>query len=753
MRFRASSLLSRLVFCLSAFAAIPAMAADRALIVGISKYVGEAQFEIADLNGPANDATQFWRLLKSRGFADENMTVLADEIPDGPAFPKSKADPTLAAIEAELEALASADYEPGDVVIYYHSGHGVTAPDDDPAAEPEPEAQGRDQVLLPRDAGRFMDDDFRIQNGLYDDMLGAYLNRIKAKGATVWVVIDACNSGGVTRGVDGSGDVQVKGVEPEKLGITAEDFAKAGAAAQGSGTRGADRTGMVDTRGGAGEGKIIGFYAVDSYNLAYVRSFKPAQHQEPAIFTPPSRPQMSVFTRHLVDALDAGTANTYQELFVEVLARLNADEVNATNPRPVADGATSEPLPGKASEASRVLALVAGDGRMNVGAGVLQGFDEGAGITLFTRGENPEAVGEATIEQATAVSSIASGITWKGATAPSLDQPFAVRVTRPVASMDYRIARPAGSDDAAKRADRLVTEAFGDATAQTEYGVELAAADDQETALALQVADGQLWLAPSGRPLVTDPDAFDQPYSIKLDGEDDKVKEQIRDAAWRLARAEKLVRVATLFPGSNENGVVFNAGRYRKGPVAMEGRKACEPRDRLTDDERAKLSSVEEGDILTAGNCDVVYVSVENRSSTRAYFVAPFYVEARGAVMALLNTQGNGASNNCAYDLPAGSASKLSFEVQVNTWDGEADRPLPVGREHIVMLVIEKDDTRSPPPFCALEQESLVKTRAVGNDNSPVAALFNSVAGGTRGTTSVKDISMQAFKLELDVAP
>jgi len=67
--------------------------------------------------------------------------------------------------------------------LFHFSGHGSTQPVTDPAAQIEPEPDGRDQVLLPRDAGLYDVKLQSIRNAIIDDELALALDAIRLKGA------------------------------------------------------------------------------------------------------------------------------------------------------------------------------------------------------------------------------------------------------------------------------------------------------------------------------------------------------------------------------------------------------------------------------------------------------------------------------------------------------------------------------------------------------------------------------------------
>src|SRR5690606_36390684 len=83
--------------------------------------------------------------------------------------------------------------------------------DDDVKADPEPD--GLDEVLLPADSQYVEHDDFvELANAITDDELREWLNQMRQRGASTWVVVDACHSGTVTRGRQ-----RVREIRPESI--------------------------------------------------------------------------------------------------------------------------------------------------------------------------------------------------------------------------------------------------------------------------------------------------------------------------------------------------------------------------------------------------------------------------------------------------------------------------------------------------------------------------------------------------------
>jgi hypothetical protein len=166
-----------------------------ALLIACSKYdyLGPS----AELRGPVNDVVMMSELLtKNFGFAERNITVLSEN-----AGHKSDR-PLRAHIEREFKRLAERAAEGARVVVFF-SGHGAQLPDDNPGDPADPEPDGLDEILCAADIRPDTKSDKpNVLNAVRDDDLNRWLQAIRAKGASVWVIIDACHSGTAIRGTE-----------------------------------------------------------------------------------------------------------------------------------------------------------------------------------------------------------------------------------------------------------------------------------------------------------------------------------------------------------------------------------------------------------------------------------------------------------------------------------------------------------------------------------------------------------------------
>lgn len=140
-----------------------------ALIIAVGRY---AEPRIPQLKGIPHDVESARQIAAGMQVPERNTRVLRDE------------EASYANIRAELQALA-ARVRDGDRVFVYYSGHGTRF------ASPENPAVCR-EALIPSDL------DYRARRGLltHED-IAADLAPAYAKADKVFVLIDACHSGGV----------------------------------------------------------------------------------------------------------------------------------------------------------------------------------------------------------------------------------------------------------------------------------------------------------------------------------------------------------------------------------------------------------------------------------------------------------------------------------------------------------------------------------------------------------------------------
>ncbi len=460
---------------LSLAIATTATARTHALLIGVSDYNVNG---IHDLKGPPNDVSILWRALKHRDVKDEDIAVLTDPVlPVSADFPKPRGLPHRAEILAELDRLAAA-VQSGDTVMFYYSGHGTVQPVNPDIPQEEPEADGQDQVILPGDVGAYSMIDRTIKNAIVDNELAAKFNAIRAKGAFVWAVVDACHSGTVTRGQD-----VTRSVDPAVLNVPATPKLE---------THGGEREAAIPLPPGAGG--IVGFYAVESYAQAIERPFP--GYNLPMVGDGDNQ-RMGVFTYTLHRALMRDTASTFRDLAQQIVAEINSDRSGGKVPPPVFDGDLDAAVPG--SDAARVpnsVSAIVNDGAVDIPAGALHGFDVGSTVALYNPGAPDKPVARATISDATGVTSKAEEIEWLDEAAKIDRGAFQALVESPGINFRFVVSPPPEGDftNAEEKAavTAAVETAFGADGAR--IGIATGEANDPDADLILRVKNNRLWI-------------------------------------------------------------------------------------------------------------------------------------------------------------------------------------------------------------------------------------------------------------------
>ncbi|MEI2300322.1 caspase family protein [Ensifer sp. MJa1] len=185
--------------------ALPALAADRALLIGVGTYQNlPPKFT---LHGPKNDLVAMQEMLTGKlGFDPSSIRVLKDE--------QANREAILAAIDTWLVE----GTKPGDRVYLYYSGHGLQVQDQDGDEE-----DGMDEALAPVD---IVAGDTDWQGAVLDDEIDQRLERLKGRAVTL--VIDACHSGTISRslsedvaaGIDGARFLPRPNARPVEQALT-----------------------------------------------------------------------------------------------------------------------------------------------------------------------------------------------------------------------------------------------------------------------------------------------------------------------------------------------------------------------------------------------------------------------------------------------------------------------------------------------------------------------------------------------------
>ncbi len=631
--------------------AAPAFATARALLVAASVY---PQADLR-LEGPANDARLLFDVLTSRGFEPGHIRVLADGIEPQSNEPGSIAvagPPTRQAIVDAFAALA-AEAEPGDQVFIAMSGHGAQQP----AAADQTEADGWDEVFLPVDVGSWNDGAGSIENALVDDEIGRMLDRIRAKGATVWFVLDSCFSGTGTRAAADS-RLRKRSVSPERLGVPAQPpRTVAGAADDGLTSQVA---GIAPAQG------LVAFFAAQSDEEALELSL-PAD-------SPDARPH-GLLSYYVAQALARGSARSFLDLAQSV--RAGYDEAGMSRggfPTPMFEGDLRLPLPGVPSADATAgigrgwAALLLDGGRARVDAGQLHGLREGVELMLRDPGGEPVARGTVDL-LGMAASDLTLGWKRDGAIPARLvAEPMSLAAPDPLT-----VATPPDPPPSLRSAlDALRPNLTG---AGIELAPEAAQADIQ-----LRAARGAAWLVPRGEgvnEMIARGGA-----GIPLDQPADQLEAQL-DASLRARAATlRLARLGETFAGTRaaqdlEIGLAVLPRAVEPSPADPHPICPDVAKDLVT-----KAKPIGPEDVPHLRHCDTLFLSLRN-AGNHPLDVGVFYVDSLGFAVPYPDYAGT----RLAIDAPA-----VVEPLTVRAWDPVADQPATSGVERLVITGLRRAD-------------------------------------------------------------
>lgn len=279
----------------------------RALLVGVSEYPNLPQK--LQLKGPRNDVVRAREVLMLRGFAQDNITLLADGV-SGAALP------TRRNILSALDRLAQTAHK-DDLVFLYFAGHGSQQPADLQTAAGRAEPDGLYEIFLPRDVGKWSGSVGSVQNALVKTELRDVVDRILAKGAFVWGVFDACHAATLVRGENDG--VHYRYVNPQQLGVPPAVLNVANPAA--------DKTPFIASTLNEQAANSVFFYATQTREAA-PEMILPQGQNDGRTF--------GLFSFTVMQALETGVPMSYRQMAQSILTRYGA--MNETRVTPLFSG-------------------------------------------------------------------------------------------------------------------------------------------------------------------------------------------------------------------------------------------------------------------------------------------------------------------------------------------------------------------------------------------------------------------------------
>ena len=720
--------------CLSGFVHT-GHAASYAVLVGVGKYQLEG---VSQLQGPANDVRMMRDALEQRGVPADNIAVLSDGV-EGAGLP------TRAAIMSALEELISkldASTEGGDSVTLYFSGHGTRQPDQN-----GDEQDGLDELFLPIDIEKWgggSETEARIPNAIIDDEIGDVVSAMRAKNATVWVIMDSCHSGSGTRfaqtGVRARQvPATVFGIPASRLSVTVEESD--------------DLETGSDQGGGEEPGRFIAFFAAQSFQQAVevAMETETGDGAEPRYY--------GLFTAHLVQRLKSDPHLTYRQLFEAVkfdIEKFQAERSGSQWPAWEASHEAMDTTPLTAGAAGdRTWRLTA---KNTIDAGLLHGLRKGSVLAVYddpAAGED-DALGFIQIRNSYALTAkykavthpcedTSSGLYCARADADKIAAARFARLIEPVVDVVLRLSPPQVLDDGKTLAD------YGDLTRALDaveamsrdgkLGLKVEFGQDPYH-VSLGLKDGRIWfgdsdgLAPAGVADVPSSIAWPEEKGAYADPQD------LAELLSRLGRVHNLATVAK----------EMNAQLQRRSlpnPIPLDIKVEVERSDRsdlsseTPDDLAAECQEIGRLPVAllsdTAGNltqCDEVSITLQKRGN-EALDVTVLYKDARGAIHVLFPRYPgqNRIDGNAPQRLKIfGGPSLIICAECPNGGDGNT---WSFGREEIYVIAGEADGSNSLD-LSHLAQNALAAVATRSARGSLADRLTDLVLGGQRTRGSMR---------------
>ncbi|WP_290702512.1 caspase family protein [Amphritea sp.] len=411
------------LFFLALLWASAALATNKALLVGVTKY---PFLKGADLDGPMHDAELVRQVLGTRGFSAKNITMLSEsDIADG--------KPTRQAIIDALERLAS-DVEKDDFIYLHFAGHGSRQPAESVS---NTETDGLDEIFLPSDAAGWDEYIGSVKNALSDNVMAVYLDRIRDKGADVWVVFDSCHSGTMTRG-GGFGEIRFRQVDAAVLGIPMGDSISS--RGWRDETIGEQATFSIVDESGAGDadrGSLIAFSAAQATQTA------------PEMKLPrgaKDRKFHGLLTYTMMDALSKHRGISYSQLGQYILNQYRLMPFRNTQPLISGTNLNDSVFGEEAASSNVMTADVSKDKKtITISAGQLHNYNEGSLINLYSSAliDEDDFLGHAEIVEAHSLYSLASIV---GVTEKTLPRKVFTVMKEPVLGFSMTVKAVASAD-------------------------------------------------------------------------------------------------------------------------------------------------------------------------------------------------------------------------------------------------------------------------------------------------------------------
>lgn len=660
-----------------------ALGAKHALLVGVSDYPHLPQN--LQLDGPTHDAEIVSAVLRQRGFSEDSIQQLLTQ--------EGYTSPTRQNILNALEALAN-KAQPDDFFYLHFAGHGSRQPASQTSND---EADGLDEIFLPTDAKRWNSYIGSVENAILDDEIALYVNKIRDKGADVWVIFDSCHSGTMTRGA-AMPEIRYRRVDSNVLGIPEPSIIKQLEARNRGNSEATDggsfqqwglpgyqqdqglQKALFKSRGNTSEkrGQLIAFSAAQSTQTT------------PEMKLPrgdANRRFHGLFTYTLMDVLSSNTNLSYQQLAQQVLARYQTTPWRNSTPLFSASDMSSTVFGGEGRGVQQFNARM--DGRtLNIQGGSLAMLTAGSEVAIFADAlaKDAEALTTVTLNQAGTVTSTA-----KLGTIDTQGWPKTLyaRLIKPAVDFSLNVTLlPSKSLDQAQQ-----QKLAGTLEKITKQEAQLTLSAIDEADILVSQFDGQLWFLQADQTLPCDQQRIDaatlqtcldtrQPQrllNMPL-SRPSKAQKVLKNSLLKIANAERLLESNQRLPGTQQQLEV--SFQIQRGGETQDLPLNTQP---------------------TLKENDQILFRLEN-TSRQSQDVSILFIDSQYGITQLYPSSGQ------PNRLQPGE--KLSFEWHINVET--------VGTEHL--LLSSQPSTGVNSDLSQLEQPPLhVSTRGLGGGKPPAS--------------------------------
>jgi hypothetical protein len=523
-----------------------------ALLVGVSHYPNlDDKFQ---LQGPTNDVALLKAVLLDKGFADNNIHVLTDNVIDSGRLPTRQ---NILAAFKHLTEQVKAD----DSVFVYFSGHGSQQPVSLNSSTHR-ETDGLDEFFLPRDIGAWQDDTKTVENALLDNEMNKWITAWRNKGVFVWAVFDSCHSGTMLKGVKVKG-LRERKISSRDLGIPSQNI-----------TQSTESETFLDDDSKTLKGGYVAFYAAQTDQVT------------PEMPLGQENKTHGLFTYILAQVLAQNDGITYRQAAQQILHRYAAK--NYLSPTPLFEGTQLDTLVFRTdNKYIPQWSLKQHRQKLKIAAGQLHQLDKGSILAVLPNptAHDDQVLGYVEIENATILESRLKPVAFNNKLALDINdipQNAWARLVAPKLSLTLTVALPPKmiENQLAEQAENLLSELSKE---EQTSGIKITWVQPEETEadLRLLIKSDQLWLLPPTGELIET--GATKTHSIRLNKTPEQLREVLVNSFQSIAKVINLLRLSSQTTANskfakklNINGM-FNANEKTFGinkiPVLSPGNK------------------------------------------------------------------------------------------------------------------------------------------------------------------------------------